>query len=58
MLLAFFLILILMFAIMPSKKAIVVTKCLTSLFKTMPFHKVCETLIAYYNYRNKDKHHL
>lgn len=52
-LLTFFVVLVVLFWIMPSKKAKTVTQCLTSLIQVLPVSKVCSAIIAYYENKNK-----
>lgn len=53
-LLAFLLLLMILLWIMPTKKAKVVTECMTSLLQVFPVSKICNAIIAYYE--NKNKH--
>lgn len=51
--LTFFVVLVVLFWIMPTKKAEVVTKCLTSLSRVLPVSKICEVVIVYFESKNK-----
>jgi hypothetical protein len=51
--LTFFVVLVVLFWIMPNKKAEVVTKCLTSLLQVLPISKICNAIMAYYENKKK-----
>lgn len=46
--LTFFVVLVVLFWIMPNKKAKVVTECLTSLMRAFLVSKICDAIIAFY----------
>lgn len=50
--LTFVLVLLLVLASLPEKRATLATKCVKSILSVFPITKICEALIAYFN-RNK-----